>query len=181
MPTGTSHSTQDNLSFLCLSSHGSLLHDPLLAGSEPLPSESLWTHLVSSWIFLEFRPLLKTACPLSVRHQERKAGPAFPQSPGAPGGRGSLLASSVPPLCPLGPPEEQVSGTYIEHHVCNEQEERCSLDSMQPSCLGPSPEEGQWDTEMGKANSDLQAAPTLGRVGVREPDGNGQHRCLGLW
>lgn len=127
---------------LPMSFFGFLLRDPVLAGSEPLPSESLWTHLVGSRLFLEFLPLLKTACPLSVRLRERKDGPAFPQGPGAPGGRGSLLASSVPPLRPLGPPEEQVAGTYTQHHVCNEQEDRCSLDCMKPSCFGPSPEEG---------------------------------------
>lgn len=88
------------------------------------------------------------------------------------GGKGSLLVRFVPPLCPLGPQEEQASGKYIQHHACNEQ---------QASLLGPSPKRGPGDTELGTASSGLQEAPRPGRAGVGEPDGNGQRQCSGLW
>lgn len=117
--TGTSRSTQDNLSLLCLSSDScSMTPFPLAASSSP---EITLGPSHGSWFFLEFLPLPKWHARSEPGSGKEERSQPFLKAQVLLRERGSLFISSMPPLCPLGPPVEQGSGTYIQHHVCSEQ------------------------------------------------------------
>lgn len=91
-----------------------LLH-VLVAGSELPPPKSLWTISWAHGFCRTFLPPPKwrTHSELGSKKRGGLASPPRPSAP--PGGRGSFLASSVPPLSPLAPQAEQAPATCQQH------------------------------------------------------------------
>lgn len=93
-------------------------------------------------------------------------------------GKGSLSSVLCHPCGPWGLKNSRRQAVPLStaRAMSSKRAEALVLGSL--PVLGPAPREAL-GPEMGKASPGLQEAPRVGRAGVREPEGTGQHGCSG--